>query len=227
MNLSIVLLIKSMDWFLYDRDLCHERVNYKTLTFFFYQFSWKNEIMLQSIKLILTFIENVMKILFPTSIYLSFTMKHQNKVWNLFKVNHDAILVSLLSILNKFHPLFWCFHCKLKTTNGLMSYNRAMTVTFIKEFFFNLDFTIHYKTLTFCFYQFRSQNEITLQSAKLIFIFLKNVIKILFPTSIYISFTIKCQKKVRNLLKVNNRFHPLFGVSIVDLKQVHVDWVDE
>ena len=36
----------------------------------------------------------------------------------------------------------------------------------------------------------------------------------------------KCQKKVRNLLKVNNRFHPLFGVSI-DLKQVHVDWVDE
>ena len=37
----------------------------------------------------------------------------------------------------------------------------------------------------------------------------------------------KRQKKVRNLLKVNNRFHPLFGVSIVDLKQVHVDWVDE
>ena len=25
--LIIYLLIKSMDWFLYDRDLCHERVN--------------------------------------------------------------------------------------------------------------------------------------------------------------------------------------------------------
>ena len=218
-----------MDWFPYDRDLCHERVNYKTLTFSFYQFSSKNEIMLQSIKLILTFRENVMKVLFPTSIYLSFTMKHQNKVWNLFKVNHDVVLVSLLLTLNKFHPLFWCFYCWLKTTKCQVGWWVTIgqwQLLLSRIFFFNLDFMIHYKTLTFYFYQFSSKNEITLQSAKLIFIFLENVIFYFQPT-----FTFHLQwntrRKYEICWKLTLDFTHYFGVSIVDLKQVHVNWVDE
>ena len=50
---------------------------------------------------------------------LSQQWKHQKNVWNLFKFNNkrhlndviDAILVDLLFILNRFHTLFWCFHC--------------------------------------------------------------------------------------------------------------------
>ena len=38
--------------------------------------------------------------------------KHQGNVWNLFKVN----LVSLLLTLNRFHILFWCFHCSLRSS---------------------------------------------------------------------------------------------------------------
>ena len=46
---------------------------------------------------------------------------HQNNVWNLFNFNNQdtreqcqyAILVSLLLNVNKFHLLFWCFHCRL------------------------------------------------------------------------------------------------------------------
>ena len=38
--------------------------------------------------------------------------KHQGDVWNLFKVN----LVSLLLTLNRFHTLFWCFHCWLRSS---------------------------------------------------------------------------------------------------------------
>ena len=37
-------------------------------------------------------------------------------MWNLFRVNNednDAVLVSLLLTLNRFHTLFWFFHCWL------------------------------------------------------------------------------------------------------------------
>ena len=40
--------------------------------------------------------------------------KHQNNVWNMFDVN-DVVLVLLLLTLNRFHTLFWCFHCWLWT----------------------------------------------------------------------------------------------------------------
>ena len=44
--------------------------------------------------------------------------EHQSNVWNLFKINNkdtrttsDVVLVSLLSNLNRFYTLLWCFHC--------------------------------------------------------------------------------------------------------------------
>ena len=46
--------------------------------------------------------------------------KHQDNVWNLFKISNkdfrDVVLVSLLLTLNGFHTLFWYFHCRLRTS---------------------------------------------------------------------------------------------------------------
>ena len=42
------------------------------------------------------------------SIFQSQQWKHQNNVWNVFKV---TTAVSLMLTLNRFHTLFWCFHC--------------------------------------------------------------------------------------------------------------------
>ena len=36
--------------------------------------------------------------------------KHYNNVWNLFKANRENISLTL----NRFHTLFWCFHCWLR-----------------------------------------------------------------------------------------------------------------
>ena len=45
--------------------------------------------------------------------------KHQNDVWNLFKVNdkvNHVVLVSILLTWNTFHTLSWCFYCWLWTS---------------------------------------------------------------------------------------------------------------
>ena len=42
------------------------------------------------------------------SIFQSQQWKHQNNVWNVFKV---TTIISLMLTLNRFHTLFWCFHC--------------------------------------------------------------------------------------------------------------------
>ena len=107
-NQSIDLLCKSVDWFLNDRDLRHERgIPYS---------SWK------SFKL-----DNSMwssRDLDHPSRHLLVQKqqwKHQNNVWNLFKVNNKdtrrLVLVSLLLSLNRIHTLFWCYHCWLWISN--------------------------------------------------------------------------------------------------------------
>ena len=49
----------------------------------------------------------------------SLQKKHLNDVRNLLKLtNKDIVLVCLLLTLNKFHILFWCFHCWLRTSKG-------------------------------------------------------------------------------------------------------------
>ena len=42
------------------------------------------------------------------SIFQNQQWKHQNNVWNVFKV---TTAISLMLTLNRFHTLFWCFHC--------------------------------------------------------------------------------------------------------------------
>ena len=54
--------------------------------------------------------------------------KHQNNVWNLFKINKkgtrsntiEVVQVSLLLTLNRYHKLFWCFHCWCWTSKRRM-----------------------------------------------------------------------------------------------------------
>ena len=48
--------------------------------------------------------------------------KHQNNVWNLFKVNNrDTSTFFFLLTLNRFHTLFWCSHCWIWTSECRLS----------------------------------------------------------------------------------------------------------
>ena len=51
------------------------------------------------------------------------------------KQHHDVVLVSLLLTLNRFHTLFWCFHCWLQTSKYqlglLLTRNQQNTINTI------------------------------------------------------------------------------------------------
>ena len=67
------------------------------------------------------------------------TWRHRSNVWNLNKVNNKGTRTTSMTLpltklklltLNRFHTLFWCFHCWLWTSKCPLG--RSCTVTSVK-----------------------------------------------------------------------------------------------
>ena len=81
--------------------------------------------------IIFTWICHFLKIwCYPSRLFLvqNQIWQHQNKVWNLFKVNNKGTrTMALWLTLNRFHTLFCCFHCWLWISN----YQLGLVISFV------------------------------------------------------------------------------------------------